>query len=134
MGRVPAQGRPVACSQSRLTVSWDLLGLDSRESWTMNFRVLRWTALAFAIGLPTLLGAADFRRGDSNDDGAVDISDAVHLLGFLFLGQSSTLPCKEASDSNDDGEVDLSDAIFSLSFLFTRGAPLPPPGLECGQD
>lgn len=27
-----------------------------------------------------------FIRGDSNKDGAIDVSDAIYLLSFLFLG------------------------------------------------
>jgi len=78
--------------------------------------------------------------GDSNQDGQLDISDAVDLLGSLFLGDHSVLPCGDGTmahpanktllDSNGDGDVDLSDAVHVLSFLF---AGLPPPvlGTEC---
>src|SRR6185295_13987456 len=38
-----------------------------------------------------------YRRSDSNGDGAVDISDASHLLGWLFLG-NDTPPCVAADD------------------------------------
>ena len=30
--------------------------------------------------------AARFRRGDSNDDGARDITDAIFTFNYLFLG------------------------------------------------
>lgn len=69
----------------------------------------------------------EFLRGDSNDDGELDISDPVYTLNFLFLG-STTPACEDAADANDDGEMDLSDAIWMLSFLFQGGPAPPAPG------
>jgi hypothetical protein len=65
-----------------------------------------------------------FLRGDANQDGTADISDAVSVLGHLFLGEE-TPPCLDAADANDDGAVDISDAIYLLGFLFL-GADQPP--------
>lgn len=75
-----------------------------------------------------------FLRGDCNDDGAIDISDAVFSLGSLFLGQGEGA-CADACDSNDDGEVDISDAISTLGVLFLGNGTIPLPGVEkCGVD
>lgn len=65
-----------------------------------------------------------FIRGDSNGDGAVDISDPVTVLGFLFMGGAPPA-CDDAEDANDDGSVDISDASYILNFLFL-GGPAPP--------
>ncbi|MEM7261529.1 MAG: LamG-like jellyroll fold domain-containing protein [Planctomycetota bacterium] len=77
-----------------------------------------------------------FHRGDVNDDGALNLTDAISILSFLFLG--GTPPnCQEAADTNDDGAVNLTDAISVLGFLFLGGAPLPDPGpplTPCGPD
>jgi hypothetical protein len=78
--------------------------------------------------------SADFVRGDANDDGKVNISDASFVLGCKFLGKECP-QCRDAADANDDGNVDISDAIRLLSFLFLGGAAPPPPGhLACGPD
>ena len=75
-----------------------------------------------------------FVRGDCNDDGGVDISDAVSTLGALFLGQGE-ITCQDACDSNDDGTVDVSDAIATLGVLFLGNGVIPLPGMnECGID
>ena len=75
-----------------------------------------------------------FRRGDSNGDGEVDISDAVFILFFLFAQAGPPL-CMDAADVNDSGTVDLSDAIYALAFLFTNGLVPPSPGpAEPGYD
>jgi hypothetical protein len=76
-----------------------------------------------------------FSRGDSNGDGATDISDAITTLGFLFLGNPADLSCRDAADSNDDGSVDISDAIWTLTFKFLGGVEIPAPGPDsCGVD
>jgi len=68
-----------------------------------------------------------FRRGDANDDGAVNLSDAVHILSHLFQGGPGA-ECRDAMDSNDDGALDLSDAVFALNWLFLGGPAPPAPG------
>jgi hypothetical protein len=67
-----------------------------------------------------------FVRGDSNADGAVNISDAQYTLNFLFLGSPGPL-CLDAADANDDGRVDISDPIATLGFLFLGTGSLAPP-------
>jgi hypothetical protein len=74
-----------------------------------------------------------FVRGDSNGDAVLDISDAMHTLGALFIS-ASPLRCSDAADTNDDGRVDIADAIFGLNHLFS-GAPAPPePFPSAGED
>jgi hypothetical protein len=77
---------------------------------------------------------SSFRRGDCNDDGRVDLSDAVFVLGSLFLGQEDPV-CDDACDSNDDGSMNISDAIMTLSVLFLGQGLIPLPGMTgCGVD
>ena len=93
--------------------------------------------LAIAILLTSSIanGAdAPFRRGDVNDDGSVDISDPIVILGYLFSG-ASIPTCMDASDSNDDAQVNVGDAIHLLGYIFNNGTPPPAPGpLTCGPD
>jgi len=69
-----------------------------------------------------------FPVGDVNADGAVDIADAVALLGYVNGGQLLTQPM--AADTNTDGRIDIGDAITILDTLFRRdhensGSALP---------
>lgn len=74
-----------------------------------------------------------FRRGDSNTDGAIDLSDGVSIMNALFLG-IGRIDCLDAADANDDAVVDLSDGIYVLLYLFMDGdAPADPFG-ACGPD
>ena len=75
-----------------------------------------------------------FRRGDANSDGAVDVSDPVAILGFLYLGSPEDLPCKRGADSNDSGNLDMADAVHLLNFLFIGGPPPAEPFPGCARD
>ena len=86
------------------------------------------------VAKPLGLFIPRFRRGDSNGDGALDISDAVHILVFSFLN-GETPSCLDASDVNDDDSVDISDAIFAFEHLFQGGPAPPAPGpISCGPE
>ncbi len=74
-----------------------------------------------------------FIRGDTNQDGAYDIADAVATLGSLFLG-GFLPPCADAADADDDGAVDISDAVFTLGCLFLGSTCPPAPHPRCGLD
>lgn len=75
---------------------------------------------------PAEMSTQAFVRGDTNGNGLVNISDAVVLLGYLFLG-GEPVTCIDAADSNDSGRVNVADAAYILNFLFRGGAMLPPP-------
>jgi len=72
-----------------------------------------------------------FLRGDGNGDGDVDVSDAVFILDWRFLG-GTTPDCVAATNANGDGDIDLSDAVYVLSSLFLGGDPPVPPFPSCG--
>ena len=79
------------------------------------------------VARPVPAPKAEFRRGDSNADGTVDISDAIFTLGWLYLG-SQVPSCLEAADTNGDGQHDLSDAVRLILFLFQGEVEPPWPG------
>lgn len=76
-------------------------------------------------------------NGDVNGDLARDLSDAVSLLGHLFLGGLAPVelrscgtepPLTRNGDANGDGALDVSDPIYLLGWLFIGG---PPPVPAC---
>lgn len=78
--------------------------------------------------------ASGFRRGDANIDAAVDISDGIAILRYLFLGDAEP-SCADAADTNDSGGIDLSDGIAVFAYLFNGAAPPRQPGPDaCGVD
>ncbi|MCA8958869.1 MAG: hypothetical protein KDC38_00085 [Planctomycetes bacterium] len=104
-----------------LSQSWEFGGYDGDR-----------VALMGAI-----LGALDvtpvFSRGDANDDGALDIADAIYLLNHLFVGGPGP-HCESSADANDDDALDLGDVVTLLTAIFSGGAPLAPPYPNCGPD
>jgi hypothetical protein len=78
--------------------------------------------------------SALFRRGDIDLSGAVQITDAVLGLQYLFLGGEAPR-CLDAVDVDDSGLLDITDPILVLGYLFLGGADIPPPGpVDCGTD
>lgn len=74
-----------------------------------------------------------FIRGDGNQDGTVDIADAIQLIGVIF-GQAF-VDCDDSADCNDDGMIDIGDPICVLNLLFsTPPIPITPPFPFCGDD
>lgn len=69
-----------------------------------------------------------FVRGDANADGVINLTDAVTVLGYLFLG-SAAPPCLDAADADDSGtnQPTLTDAVRILGWLFLGGLEPPPP-------
>ena len=110
--------------------------LGSAESWQEGLVIDGTPGFAEA---PAAAGGMQ-RPGDTNQDGRVDLSDAVSLLGHLFLGTPGRLPCQDGAvgdpgnrvllDLNGDSGVDLADGIHLLIYLF-QGGPQPAAGTEC---
>ena len=75
-----------------------------------------------------------FQRGDTTNDCAVDLSDAIATLFWLFLG-SDAPACIDAADADDSGTVLISDPIIVLEWLFIgTTAPAPPGPFVPGED
>jgi hypothetical protein len=74
-----------------------------------------------------------FVRGDANGDEAVDIADAVAILGYLFLDQPA-MACLDALDVADTGGIDIGGAVRILSYFFAAGPPPLPPFPGAGHD
>ena len=69
-----------------------------------------------------------FLRGDVNDSGALEVTDAINFLTWMFLGGPAP-GCMDAADADNNGTLGLSDGINILTFLFGGGDALPEGGL-----
>ena len=83
-------------------------------------------------GIPDECQCTPFIRGELNDDGEVDISDAIQILLQLFNGSPSPQPVERA-DVNSSGSVDIADAVYLVQYLFQGGTPpgFPFPVADC---
>ncbi len=66
--------------------------------------------------------------GDANADAAVDISDVVYLIAYIFSGGPAPNP-EAAGDANCDLAVDISDAVYLIAYIFA-GGPAPCAGCK----
>lgn len=78
--------------------------------------------------------AETFRRGDTDGDGRLTVSDARIVILVSIGSIPPRFDCEDALDTNDDERVNIVDALPLLAWIFQRGEPLPSPFLACGQD
>jgi dextranase len=76
------------------------------------------------------LGPA-FRRGDANNDGIVDVGDALLIVNFVY--RNTPVSCEDACDADDNGTVAEADAVAIVDYLF-RGVDPVCPFPYCGRD
>jgi hypothetical protein len=75
-----------------------------------------------------------FRRGDADDNGRLEVTDAVRILLWLFAGASAPT-CVDTADVDNNGSGEVSDVIGLLGYLFRAGPPPAEPGpARCGLD
>jgi hypothetical protein len=64
-------------------------------------------------------------NGDSNNDGTINVSDAVWIINYIFVGASHPLPETYSGDANCDEIVNVSDAVYIINYVFVGGPPPP---------
>lgn len=95
--------------------------------------LLGWARDDDGDGEPDECSLPRFRRGDADANDSLNLTDAVAILGRLFLG-GAAISCQDAGDADDSGVLDLSDAVRVLNHLFLGGPALPEPSAACGRD
>jgi Right handed beta helix region/Dockerin type I domain/Chlamydia polymorphic membrane protein (Chlamydia_PMP) repeat len=66
-------------------------------------------------------GCINYICGDTNCDVDVNVSDAVWLIGFIFVGGDPPCPGLQTGDVNCDGTVNVSDAVWIINYVFIGG-------------
>ena len=61
--------------------------------------------------------------GDFDASGAVDISDPVAIVGYIFAGQQGPANIL-MGDVDCSASVDISDVVFMIQYIFS-GGPAP---------
>jgi DNA-binding beta-propeller fold protein YncE len=77
-----------------------------------------------------------FHRGDPDSSGRIEVTDAIFLFNYLFLGGNAP-SCLESADAQNDGNIDVSDGVYLLLYLFAGRAAPGAPGPQtqpCGPD
>ena len=71
----------------------------------------------------TITDPPAYACGDADASGAVDISDAVFLIDYIFSGGPAPNPILRG-DSDCSNDVDISDVVYLISYIFS-GGPAP---------
>ncbi|MFH1700816.1 MAG: S8 family serine peptidase [Candidatus Zixiibacteriota bacterium] len=71
-------------------------------------------------------------RGDANNDGSVNISDAVYINNKIFKGGPDPMPHMLTGDANCDGYTNVGDVTYIINLVFKGGPPPPCPCFEYG--
>ncbi|HDS01724.1 MAG TPA: hypothetical protein ENO07_06860, partial [candidate division Zixibacteria bacterium] len=58
--------------------------------------------------------------GDANADENVNVSDAVYIINYVFIGGLEPEPY-ESGEVNCDGAVNVSDAVYIINYIFVGG-------------
>lgn len=66
--------------------------------------------------------------GDADGSAAVDISDAVNLIAYIFAGGPAPNPLI-SGDADCSNSVDISDAVYLIAYIF-NGGPAPCAGCK----
>jgi len=86
-----------------------------------------------SLSIPTLKDSAQVvlsvvaRRGDTNNNGSISISDIVYLINYLLKGGAPP-QYYNTGDTNCDGKVSISDIVYLINYLFKSGPPPCFPG------
>lgn len=93
--------------------------------------ILNWhdstIAVADSFNGLVIVCPTSFYFGDADFSGAIDISDAVFLISYIFSGGPAPSPIRLVGDANCSGDIDISDAVYLVSYIFAGGpAPCDP--------
>lgn len=65
----------------------------------------------------------DYLCGDADGSAAVNISDAVYLISYIFAGGPAPNPIL-SGDADCSGAISISDAVYLITYIFS-GGPAP---------
>ncbi|HER00598.1 MAG TPA: hypothetical protein ENO22_14770 [candidate division Zixibacteria bacterium] len=78
---------------------------------------------AFEAVIPadlTVINEPEYICGDADNSGTVNVSDAVIIINYVFVGGTAPDPL-DAADTNCDGSVNVSDAVNIINYVFVGG-------------
>ena len=64
--------------------------------------------------------SAQYMCGDANNDAGVNVSDAIWIVNYIFIGGPEPVPLL-SGEVNCDGSVNVSDAIWIANYVFAGG-------------
>lgn len=98
--------------------------MNLKNALSMSVAIVALSMLGLGIAGAAVPVWTFYTVGDANGDNAVNISDPVYTLQWLFLGGEEP-PCQLAADANEDDRIDLSDVVVELRYMFSGETSVP---------
>jgi hypothetical protein len=76
--------------------------------------------ITITVKLEISEGGCEGICGDANSDATVNVSDAVYIINYVFVGGGAPVPLA-CGDANSDGTVNVSDAVYIINYVFVGG-------------
>ncbi|MBD3218911.1 MAG: hypothetical protein GF310_11590 [candidate division Zixibacteria bacterium] len=93
---------------------------DTKYYWHITSRDIHGDTTSGPLWTFTTVAGPSYICGDANNDANVNISDAVHIIGYVFVGGIPPIPY-ESGDCNCDGLCNVSDAVWIINYVFIGG-------------
>ena len=61
--------------------------------------------------------------GNANNQGGVNVADAVWIINYVFAGGDSPQPVLACGNANGQGGVNVADAVWIINYVFAGGDP-----------
>ncbi len=90
----------------------------SSSSLNRLFQSIISLTILFVLSTPSV--AFDYICGDANDDGKVNVGDAVFSIRYVFLGDPISEPLGSL-DANCDNAINIGDAVYLIRYVFLYG-------------
>ena len=79
------------------------------------------TQIPLAFGSANIEVVSGGKCGDANDDGNVNVTDALWIINYIFVGGDPPVQFYLA-DVNVDDIVNITDAVYLINYIFRGGS------------
>jgi hypothetical protein len=112
---------PVIVSSGQVDSLYDPPG-DMSYGEDYYWKVVAWDSHGDSAASPTWSFSTElgYVCGDSDASDEVNVDDAVHLIGYIFVGGPEPVPY-ESGDADCSGAVDIGDIVWLITYIFSGG-------------
>lgn len=96
------------------------ISMDTMYTWLRAWAPDGLTQIPLAFELGEIEVVTGMPCGDANNDGNVDVSDALWIINYIFVGGDPPVQYYLA-DVNVDDLVNISDAVYLINYIFRDG-------------
>ena len=103
-----------------MTTCANALVFNNFEGIPYNSSAAQVTYWRYNRGINKVASIETYMCGDATHDNAVNVSDAVHIINYIFAGGPPPYPV-ESGDVSCDDVVNIGDAVWIINYIFAGG-------------